>query len=138
MFRPVLSRVAPAVCQAQLGGALTARWSSSVTDEVKQLGVVGLGLMGEMNAQQGSYNTHQTWRHPQHPPTYMFSGHGIAQVAAQNGFKVVAIENNDEAVARGVGMIRGSLETIAKRSVKQGKMEEVQCRAIVQQALEDL
>lgn len=54
MFRPVLSRVAPAVCQAQLGGALAARWSSSVTDEVKQLGVVGLGLMGEMNACQAA------------------------------------------------------------------------------------
>jgi 3-hydroxybutyryl-CoA dehydrogenase len=60
--------------------------------EIKKVGVAGLGLMG----------------------------HGIAQVAAQAGYEVVAREVSDEKVAQGVGKIEKQLA----RAVEKGRMEQ--------------
>jgi 3-hydroxybutyryl-CoA dehydrogenase len=47
-------------------------------------------------------------------------GHGIIQTAAQNGFAVVAVDSEEASIARGMGMIKKSLETIASKSVAKG------------------
>src|SRR4051794_24822861 len=60
--------------------------------EIKKVGVAGLGLMG----------------------------HGIAQVAAQSGYEVVAREVDDEHVQKGVGKIEKQLG----RAVEKGKLEQ--------------
>jgi 3-hydroxybutyryl-CoA dehydrogenase len=60
--------------------------------EIKKVGVAGLGLMG----------------------------HGIAQVAAQAGYEVVAREVSDEKVEKGVGRIEKQLA----RSVEKGRLEQ--------------
>ena len=60
--------------------------------EIKKVGVAGLGLMG----------------------------HGIAQVAAQAGYDVVAREVSDEKVEKGVGRIEKQLA----RSVEKGRLEQ--------------
>src|SRR3954454_236052 len=60
--------------------------------DIKKVGVAGLGLMG----------------------------HGIAQVAAQAGYQVVAREVDDEHVRKGVGKIEKQLG----RAVEKGKLEQ--------------
>src|SRR3954462_14450329 len=60
--------------------------------EIKKVGVAGLGLMG----------------------------HGIAQVAAQAGYEVVAREVDDERVQKGIGKIEKQLG----RAVEKGKLEQ--------------
>src|SRR3954465_10048670 len=60
--------------------------------EIKKVGGAGLGLMG----------------------------HGIAQVAAQAGYAVVAREVDDEHVQKGVGRIQKQLG----RAVERGKLEQ--------------
>src|SRR3954447_25509300 len=60
--------------------------------EIKKVGVAGLGLMG----------------------------HGIAQVAAQSGYQVVAREVDDAAVQKGIGKIEKQLG----RAVEKGKLEQ--------------
>jgi 3-hydroxybutyryl-CoA dehydrogenase len=60
--------------------------------EIKKVGVAGLGLMG----------------------------HGIAQVAAQAGYEVVAKEVDDDAVAKGIGKIEKQLG----RAVEKGRLEQ--------------
>jgi 3-hydroxybutyryl-CoA dehydrogenase len=60
--------------------------------EIKKVGVAGLGLMG----------------------------HGIAQVAAQAGYDVVAREVNDDKLQKGLGKIEKQLA----RSVEKGKLEQ--------------
>jgi 3-hydroxybutyryl-CoA dehydrogenase len=60
--------------------------------DIKKVGVAGLGLMG----------------------------HGIAQVAAQSGYEVVAREVDDEHVQKGVGKIEKQLG----RAVEKGKLEQ--------------
>jgi 3-hydroxybutyryl-CoA dehydrogenase len=60
--------------------------------EIKKVGVAGLGLMG----------------------------HGIAQVAAQAGFDVVACEIDDEKLQKGLGKIEKQLA----RAVEKGKLEQ--------------
>jgi 3-hydroxybutyryl-CoA dehydrogenase len=60
--------------------------------DIKKVGVAGLGLMG----------------------------HGIAQVAAQAGYQVVAREVDDERVQKGVGKIEKQLG----RAVEKGKLEQ--------------
>ena len=60
--------------------------------EIKKVGVAGLGLMG----------------------------HGIAQVAAQAGYQVVAREVDDEHVQKGIGKIEKQLG----RAVEKGKLEQ--------------
>jgi 3-hydroxybutyryl-CoA dehydrogenase len=63
-----------------------------VAREFRTVGVVGLGTMGA----------------------------GIVEVFARNGLQVVAVEVDDEAVARG----RTHLETSTKRAIERGKMTE--------------
>ena len=60
--------------------------------EIRKVGVAGLGLMG----------------------------HGIAQIAAQAGYEVVAKEVDDDRVAKGIGRIEKQLG----RAVEKGKMEQ--------------
>jgi 3-hydroxybutyryl-CoA dehydrogenase len=60
--------------------------------DIKKVGVAGLGLMG----------------------------HGIAQVAAQAGYEVVAREVDDEHVQKGIGKIEKQLG----RAVEKGKLEQ--------------
>jgi 3-hydroxybutyryl-CoA dehydrogenase len=60
--------------------------------EIQKVGVCGLGLMG----------------------------HGIAQVAAQSGYQVVAREVDDERLQKGVGKIEKQLG----RAVEKGKLEQ--------------
>src|SRR3954470_12726882 len=60
--------------------------------EIQKVGVCGLGLMG----------------------------HGIAQVAAQSGYQVVAREVDDERVQKGIGKIEKQLG----RAVEKGKLEQ--------------
>lgn len=50
-------------------------------------------------------------------------GHGIAQTAAQKGFNVVAVESSQDAVDRGMGMIKDSLTTMASKLEKKGALE---------------
>lgn len=45
-------------------------------------------------------------------------GHGIVQTSAAAGYQVKAIDSNDDAVKRGMGMVKSSLETIAARKMK--------------------
>jgi 3-hydroxybutyryl-CoA dehydrogenase len=60
--------------------------------EIRKVGVAGLGLMG----------------------------HGIAQVAAQAGYEVVAREVDDDRVAKGIGKIEKQLA----RAVEKGRLEQ--------------
>ncbi len=50
-------------------------------------------------------------------------GHGIAQVAAQSGFKVTAVETKKEALDAGMGRIAGSLSKVIAKDVKTGKIK---------------
>eukprot|EP01039_Chlorochromonas_danica_P010162 gene10162-11246_t len=59
-----------------------------------KVGVVGLGLMG----------------------------HGVAQVAAQAGFQVVAVESKQEALDTGIKRIHNSLSKVIAKDVKNGKI----------------
>jgi 3-hydroxybutyryl-CoA dehydrogenase len=54
-------------------------------------------------------------------------GHGIAQVAAQSGFRVSAYDINEEAIEKGVGDIRSSLD----RQIKKGKISESEAKEIL-------
>jgi len=47
-------------------------------------------------------------------------GHGIAQMSAQQGYQVVAIENNSEALATGMKRIEVSLSKILAKGLKKG------------------
>src|SRR3954462_1147241 len=60
--------------------------------DIKKVGVAGLGLMG----------------------------HGIAQVAAQAGYEVVAREVDDATLQKGIGKIEKQLA----RAVEKGKLEQ--------------
>ena len=70
---------------------------------IEKVGVVGCGLMG----------------------------HGIVQVAAQGGFRVVAVEAEQKFLDSGLGRIDKSLAKLAEKSVKDGKTtpEQAQARA---------
>ena len=56
-------------------------------------------------------------------------GHGIAQLAASNGYQVVGVENNEGALAAGKGRIEDSLGKLLGRSVKKGDMTEAEAAA---------
>src|SRR3954454_22971281 len=60
--------------------------------EIRKVGVAGLGLMG----------------------------HGIAQIAAQAGYEVVAREVDDDRIAKGIGRIEKQLS----RAVEKGRLEQ--------------
>jgi len=64
--------------------------------EVRRVGVVGLGLMG----------------------------HGIAQVAAEKGMDVVALDLEERFVESGMARIEGSVRKLASKAVSKGKMSE--------------
>ena len=49
-------------------------------------------------------------------------GNGIAQACATNGIKVIMLDINDAAIARGIKTVSGSLD----RLIKKEKMTEVQ------------
>jgi 3-hydroxyacyl-CoA dehydrogenase len=68
---------------------------------IKKVGVMGCGLMG----------------------------HGIAQVAAQGGFSVVAVEADRGALAAGLARIEKSLGKLASKKVEKGAATEEQARA---------
>ena len=67
--------------------------------EIRTISVLGLGIMG----------------------------HGIAQVAAQSGFRVSAYDINEEAIEKGLGDIRSSLD----RQIKKGKISESEAKEIL-------
>jgi len=56
-------------------------------------------------------------------------GHGIAQVSAQAGFKVVAIETSPEFLERGMNRIDGSLDKVFARDVKKGNISADEAKA---------
>jgi 3-hydroxyacyl-CoA dehydrogenase len=56
-------------------------------------------------------------------------GHGIAQVAAQGGCQVIAVEADQAALERGIGRIQQSLEKLAQRAVAKDKLPEAEARA---------
>ena len=66
------------------------------SSDFKRIGVVGLGLMG----------------------------HGVAQVTAQAGYQVLAIETSQAAVDAGMKRIEGSLGKVISRDVSKGKYSE--------------
>lgn len=68
--------------------------SMSSSTDIKLVGVVGLGLMG----------------------------HGIAQITAQAGYKVLAIEAQDGALKAGMGRIEGSLMKMLEKEVTKNKI----------------
>ena len=68
-------------------GAAAARHMSSGVDGCQTIGVIGMGLMG----------------------------HGIAQVAAQSGFDVVAVEMDQDAMDSGMARIEGSVAKLAEK-----------------------
>jgi len=61
----------------------------------KKVGVVGVGLLG----------------------------HGIAQTAAEAGYKVALCDTNEKAIEKGVDMIHQSLKKVAERNIKKGSMD---------------
>ena len=63
-----------------------------------RIGVVGLGLMG----------------------------HGIAQVAAEKGFEVCAVELEDRFLQSGMTRIEGSVSKLAAKAVSKGKLDAAQ------------
>ncbi len=69
--------------------------------EIKQVGVIGCGLMG----------------------------HGIVQVAAQSGHRVVALDVDQGLIDKGLGRVDKSLGKLASKNVEKGKMSEDQARA---------
>lgn len=68
----------------------------SIIKEIKKVGVIGLGLMG----------------------------HGVAQVTAQSGYNVIAIENNSNSLENGNKRIEQSLKKVITKDVKNGKINE--------------
>lgn len=51
-------------------------------------------------------------------------GHGVAQVAAEKGFDVVAVELEDRFLATGMTRIESSVKKLTAKAVKKGKMDE--------------
>ena len=70
---------------------------STHINEIKKIGVVGLGLMG----------------------------HGVAQVSAMAGYEVIGVESNDDALDLGVTRIHNSLSKVIAKDVKKGKITQV-------------
>ncbi len=69
--------------------------------QIEKVGVVGCGLMG----------------------------HGIAQVAAQGGFDVIAFEVGQEPLDKGLARIEKSLAKLASKAVEKGKQTEAEASA---------
>ena len=67
--------------------------------KIKQIAVLGLGIMG----------------------------HGIAQVAAQSGFKISAHDINEEVINKGLAAIESSLSRLSKK----GRMDQTEIREVI-------
>ena len=78
--------------------------------KIEKIGIVGLGLMG----------------------------HGIAQVSAEAGYKVIGVENNQKALEVGEKRITTSLEKIYSRAVSKGKMTQEDADAAKGNSLSNL
>jgi 3-hydroxyacyl-CoA dehydrogenase len=50
-------------------------------------------------------------------------GHGIAQVSAQSGFNVVAVESNQTQLDVGMKRIQNSLSKVIQKDLKNGKFK---------------
>lgn len=74
---------------------------------IKKIGVVGVGLLG----------------------------HGIAQTAAEAGYKVVLCDTNDKAIEKGLGMIQQSLKKLAEKQVKTNAMDAATAEKYVKDTL---
>jgi 3-hydroxyacyl-CoA dehydrogenase len=70
--------------------------SFSTASGVSTVGVIGLGLMG----------------------------HGIAQAAAEKGYKVVAVELEERFLQGGLKRIGDSVKKITSKAVEKGKMDK--------------
>uniref|UniRef100_A0A7S4EWU4 3-hydroxyacyl-CoA dehydrogenase n=1 Tax=Chrysotila carterae TaxID=13221 RepID=A0A7S4EWU4_CHRCT len=68
---------------------------------ISRVGVIGLGLMG----------------------------HGIAQVAAEKGFQVVAVESENRFLDSGMKRIETSVQKLGAKAVKKGTMSESEAKA---------
>ena len=79
----------------------------ALSTDIKTIGVVGMGLMG----------------------------HGIVQIAASKGYDVVAVDVDEEARAKGVSAIEGSVKKLASKAVAKGKMTQEEADASVEQTL---
>lgn len=90
--------------------SIQARAFSSNGEKISKVGVVGLGLMG----------------------------HGIAQISAQSGLKVVAFENDQKALDVGTNRIKKSLEKIASKQVEKGKLDQAAAQALVSNTLANI
>lgn len=58
-------------------------------------------------------------------------GHGVAQIVAQAGFDVVAVESNQQLLDAGLKRINDSLEKIIAKEVAKGKHSEAQGKDII-------
>ena len=56
-------------------------------------------------------------------------GHGIAQVAAQGGCEVVAVETDSAALAKGIARIEASLAKLSRKAIDKGAMTAEQAEA---------
>jgi len=65
-------------------------------------------------------------------------GHGVAQLCANNGYNVVAVEHKQEFLDKGMSAISGSLNQIAKKAVAKGKMSEEEAKESVEGPLSRL
>jgi len=99
---------------------MAVRGCASSVPEVKKLGVIGMGLMGASTLWQCVILFVSISR-----AVLVFTGHGIAQTAAQKGFEVVAVESQQAALDRGMDMITRSLGAMASKLEKAGKPTDV-------------
>ena len=76
--------------------SVTTRGFASKAAGIETVGVIGLGLMG----------------------------HGIAQNAAEKGYKVVAVELEDRFLEGGMKRIENSVQKLTSKMVAKGKMDE--------------
>ena len=84
-----------------------AKMNSAKSKPVERVGVIGLGLMG----------------------------HGIAQVAAERGFEVVAVDLEQRFLDGGMKRVEGSVRKLAARAAKKGKMSEQEASAQAEASL---
>ena len=87
--------------------SLSQRRFSTSAPEIKRVGVVGLGLMG----------------------------HGIAQIAAEKGFEVLAVESEARFLESGMSRIETSVKKLSEKAVKKGKMSEADANSHVASTL---
>jgi len=86
----------------------TRQYSASV--EVTRVGVVGLGLMG----------------------------HGIAQICAEKGYQVTAVEIEDQFLASGLARVEDSVKKLTSKAVSKGKMDEASGAAHIKATMDKI